>query len=98
MDNSLEMAKALYVDYNVFKKNDKSGEKNHESLPASCWDSADALLHMRDHFEKNGIFPAGVIDSIAKKLKSYNDQKLSEKLFGNNEAIAKLVKEHLHCG
>jgi hypothetical protein len=39
-----------------------------------------------------------MIDSIAQKLKAYNDQKLSEELYGNNEAIAKLVKQHLHCG
>jgi hypothetical protein len=39
-----------------------------------------------------------VIDDVAKKLKSFNDKNLSEELYGNNEAIAKLVKEHLHCG
>jgi hypothetical protein len=39
-----------------------------------------------------------VIDSLAAKLKSYNDRSLSEELYGNNEAIGKLVKEYLHCG
>ena len=98
MENALEKADELYVDYNIFKKNGNNEGKKLESLPASCWDSADALLQMRSSFERNGIFPAGVIDSIAKKLKSFNDQNLSEKLYGNNEAIAKLVKEYLHCG
>ena len=58
----------------------------------------ESLLKLRVHFEKDGIFPAGVIDALATKLKSYNDQHLSEELYGNNEAIAKLVKEYLHCG
>jgi glucan phosphorylase len=35
---------------------------------------------------------------VAAKLKSYNDKSLSEELYGNNEAIARLVKEYLHCG
>lgn len=57
----------------------------------------EALLSLRKHFEKDGIFPAGVIDALAVKLKSYKDKNLSE-LYGNNEAIAKLVKRYLHCG
>jgi glutamine synthetase len=98
MPGAMEMAEKLYVDYNIFKENDKAAARKLDSLPASCWDSAEALLSLRHHFEKDGIFPAGVIDNLAAKLKSYNDKKLSEELYGNNEAIAALVKEHLHCG
>jgi len=32
-----------------------------------------------------------MIDSIINKLKAYNDKGLSEKLYGNNAEIAKLV-------
>jgi len=98
MPGALEMAERLYVDYNIFRQKDKTGRKQLDSLPASCHDSAEALLNLRQHFEKNGVFPAGVIDDVAKKLKSFNDKNLSEELYGNNEAIAKLVKDHLHCG
>jgi len=84
--------------YNIFKEKDKAARKKLESLPASCYESAEALLSLRKHFEKDGIFPAGVIDNIAKRLKSYNDRNLSEEIYGNNAAIAKLVKEYLHCG
>ncbi|MCU0378598.1 MAG: glutamine synthetase family protein [Bacteroidales bacterium] len=98
MPGALEMAERLYVDYNIFKEKEKAATKKLESLPASCWDSAEALLNLREYFEKDNIFPAGVIDNIAKRLKSFNDQKLSEELYGNNDAIAALVKQHLHCG
>jgi len=98
MPGALEMAERLYVNYNIFREKEKAEARKLESLPASCWDSADALLNLREHFEKDGIFPAGVLDSIATRLKSYNDQHLSEELYGNNEAIAKLVREYLHCG
>ncbi len=98
MPEATEMADRLYVNYNIFKEKEKAATKKLESLPGSCWESAEALLKLRSHFEKDGIFPAGVIDSLAAKLKSYNDRSLSEELYGNNEAIAKLVKEYLHCG
>lgn len=98
MTGSLEKADKLYVDYNIFKEKEKAAGKKLESLPASCYESAEALLLLRKHFEKDGIFPAGVIDNVAKRLKSYNDRKLSEELYGNNEAIASLVKQYLHCG
>lgn len=97
MDNSLELAEKLYVDYNIFSDKGKNSGKKLEGLPASCHESAEALIKLRSCFEKDGIFPAGVIDNIARKLKAFNDDKLSEKLFGNNEEIAKLVKEYLHC-
>ncbi len=98
MPGALEMADRLYVNYNIFREKGKAEARKLESLPASCWESAEALLDLRAHFEKDGVFPSGVIDSVAKKLKSFNDRSLSEDLYGNNEAIAKLVKEYLHCG
>jgi glutamine synthetase len=98
MPGALEMADKLYVDYNIFREKDKAAGKKLEALPASCYESADALLSLRKYFEKDGIFPAGVIDNVAKRLKSYNDRNLSEELYGNNEATARLVKEYLHCG
>lgn len=98
MDNALEIAENLYVDYNIFKGNGKTSQKKLEGLPASCWASADALVNQRSFFEKDGIFPSGVIENVARNLKAFNDEKLSEELFGNNEAIAMLVKQYLHCG
>jgi glutamine synthetase len=98
MSGALDMADRLYVDYNVFRDKDKAAGKKLESLPVSCWDSAEALIALREYFEKDGIFPAGVIDNVANRLKSYNDRNLNEELYGNNEAITSLVKQYLHCG
>jgi len=98
MPGALEMADRLYVNYNIFKEKGKAEEKKLESLPGSCWESAEALLDLRAHFEKDGVFPSGVIDNVAKRLKAFNDRSLSHEIYGNNEAIAKLVKEYLHCG
>jgi glutamine synthetase len=66
-------------------------------LPTSCWDSADSLEKERAFFERKNIFPKGTIDRFIRHLKSYNDKDLSERLFGKNEEIRKLVDQYLHC-
>ncbi len=96
MKNALEKAAGQYVDYNIFREN-KSAKRNLESLPSSCWDSADCLAEKRDFFEKDGVFPAGVIDNIIKRLKEYDDKDLSRKLLNRNDDIRKLVERFLHC-
>jgi hypothetical protein len=39
-----------------------------------------------------------MIDGIVSHLKKYDDKNLSEKLFGDGNALMKLVKKYLHCG
>ncbi len=98
MDGALDLAARLYVKVNIFKEENKSKQSELEKLPASCWESADSLIGKRAFFEKNGVFPAGVIDNVAAKLKSYQDENLSERLYGKNDEISTLVKKYLHCG
>ncbi len=97
MDNALEKADELYVDYNIFKEKDKTKERKLESLPASCWESAECLLAQRKYFEKDGVFPAGVIDNVVSKLRAFEDKDISEKLYNRNDEISKLVRQFLHC-
>ena len=97
MDSALKKAEELYVDYNIFHSKNKTGKKKLESLPASCWESAESLLLQREYFEKDGIFPPGVIENVVSKLKAFDDKGLSEKLFNKNEEIGALVMKFLHC-
>jgi glutamine synthetase len=97
MPDALERAESLYVDYNIFSNEGKARGNKLESLPASCWDSAECLLAQRDVFEKDGVFPAGVIDNVVKRLKAYDDKGLSEKLYNKQEEIGALVRQFLHC-
>jgi len=97
MKDALKKAADLYVDYNIFRENNGSSEKSLESLPASCHESADCLLALRHIFEKDGVFPAGVIDNVVAKLKAYNDLGLSEKLYNRQEETSLLVNQFLHC-
>ncbi len=97
MKDGLKRAEELYVDYNIFDDSDKGKKKKLESLPASCWESAECLIAQRKYFEKDGVFPAGVIDNVVAKLKAFDDKGLSEKLYNRNDEISKLVRQFLHC-
>jgi glutamine synthetase len=97
MKDGLKRAEDLYVDYNIFNERGRDKKNKLESLPSSCWESADCLLAQRHIFEKDGVFPPGVIDNVAEKLKAYNDKGLSEKLYNKNDEISKLVTQYLHC-
>ncbi|HLP59104.1 MAG TPA: hypothetical protein VK186_09750, partial [Candidatus Deferrimicrobium sp.] len=91
-ENSLQVAEDLHVCV------DASTRKDLRQLPASCWEAADALLKDRDIYEKYGVFPPGMIDKLAKDLKVYNDKNMSEKLFGNADALKDIVNKYIHCG
>jgi len=90
--DSLKIAEKLYI------TDDASTRKNLNQLPASCTEAAECLDRDRHFYEKDGIFPSQIIDGVIKELKSYKDKNLSEKLFGNADALKDLVQEFLHCG
>ncbi len=94
--DALQIAERLYVNVNIFAKGNEEVLKRLVALPASCAQSADFLEHDRDFFQQSGVFPTSTIDGFVRKLKSYLDEDLSERLYGNNEAIAELVQQYLH--
>ncbi len=95
-EDSLELAEKLYVDVNIFDKAHQEKLKELEQLPVSCWESAEELKKYRDFFEKDNIFPKNTIDRFIEHLRSYHDDKLSERLYGRNEQIKDLVEMYLH--
>ncbi|MDA3867359.1 MAG: glutamine synthetase family protein [Salinivirgaceae bacterium] len=95
-ESSLELAKKLYMDVNIFDHEHKDKLKGLEGLPTSCYESAEALEKNRAAFEEDGIFPEGVIDRFIDDLKAYEDKDLSERLYGKEKEIAKLVLNYLH--
>ena len=90
--DALELAEELYVSV------DASTIKGLKQLPASCWEAAEKLLQDREFYENHGVFPQGMIDKLAKDLQQHNDKGLSEKLFGNADALKELVDKYIHCG
>ncbi len=96
MEGALEKAEALYVDVNIFKDENRHRLDKLEKLPDSCYGSAGLLEKKRSFFEKDGIFPPRTIDNFISKLRAYNDQGLSKKLYGKTDEIRTLVYKYLH--
>lgn len=93
--NSLKTAQKLYVSGDVGKM---QKELDLPQLPASCFEAGEQLLKDRALYENHDIFPPSIIDGVAKALKAFNDKDISEKLFGDGDALMNLVKKYLHCG
>lgn len=98
MENGLEYAKRTYVDVNIFDDENKEKVKDLKQLPTSCWESAEQLKAQAEYYTAHNIFPEGMLKSIEKKLKKFNDQHIREELSGNKDAVMDLVMKHFHCG
>ena len=96
MNDSLKKAEDLYVDVNIFDDEHKDKLDQLDKLPESCYESAERLEKKRDVFEKYNVFPKGTLNSFITKLKSYDDKDLSERLYGKEDEIKKLVVNHIH--
>jgi glutamine synthetase len=91
-DESLDLADKLYVTGDIFK-NRKLFEQL-PALPGSCVASSRVLLDNRDLYERDGIFPASVIEYVAAALASEDDEKLNSYLAGlpDNSRISETRK------
>jgi glutamine synthetase len=74
----LELAEKLYIKGNIFT--DRELLKKLPALPTSCVESSRILLKKRDLFERDGVFPASVIEYIARLLQDENDEFMNKKL------------------
>jgi glutamine synthetase len=97
MKDALEVANKLYIDVNIFSPEHKAVQDRLPQLPSSCWESAESLLRDRKIYQRDGVFSPTVIDGIVEILKSYDDKDLSERLYGKEDEIKKLIEKHLHC-
>ncbi len=96
MNGALTKADELYASGNIFNEEYKSFLKTLRQLPTCCSESADILIAKRKIFERDEIFPAGVIEAQAAKLKAFNDQGLSDRILGDAKAFSELVEKYIH--
>jgi glutamine synthetase len=95
----LELAEKLYVKGNVFSEKDLL--KKLPALPASCVESSRLLVKKRDLYERDGVFPPGIIDYVARMLQAENDETMNKQLAGlpaheRLHEIRKIMHKDLH--
>jgi len=94
--NALKLAKDLKIEVNIFKEENKHILDKLDELPVSCFESAEELEKDTKFYNQDNVFPMGSIDRLVKRLKSYDDKNLSERLFGKKDEIRKLVKQFVN--
>jgi glutamine synthetase len=95
--DSLKRAKALCINVNIFKPEHRDILDRLVALPSSCHESAEYLGKDAEFYQKDGVFPEGTIKNFIEKLKAFEDQDLSERLYKKTEELEKLVARYLHC-
>ncbi len=75
-DESLNLCEKHYFRGNIFQNEKMLREIT--SLPASCVGSSKILIHSRELYEKENIFPPSIIDYTAKMLMGENDENMNE--------------------
>ena len=96
--DSLEYAEKTYVDVNIFHDENKHRTNELEHLPASCWESAEALHRQKKIYMEHGVFTEGMLNWIERYLKSFDDRNLRAEISGNETEMMKMVEKYFHCG
>lgn len=96
MKDGLDLAQKLKIEVNIFDDKNKDIAEKLDQLPVSCYESAEELEKDRDFYMQDNVFPKGSIDKFVALLKSYDDKDLSERLYGKNDEIKKLVEQFIN--
>jgi glutamine synthetase len=98
MDNALEIAKETYVNVNIFEAEHKDKVASLNSLPTSCWESAEMLEKQREIYERHDVFPPHIINGLIKDLKKFEDKDIRKELEKNPNKMLELVYKYYYCG
>ncbi len=77
---------------------DASKVEGLDQLPTSCFESADRLIEQRASYEADDVFPSGLIDAWAARLRRFGDEDLRTQLLEQKGLIDELVQRYFHIG
>jgi glutamine synthetase len=97
-ENALDLTEKTYVDFNIHDSRNKAKMETLEQLPASCYESAQALKSNRARYEANGVFHPALIDGVISRLESFNDNHIRQEIKENPARMMELVRKFYHCG
>lgn len=100
-DNSLEIAEKLHTTEEEIMISAKGGipqkaGKKLPLLPQSCREAAEELEKVRVFYEKGGIFPPELIDSIISELKAHEDEDILRHPAENREKVKQLIEKYIY--
>jgi glutamine synthetase len=98
MENPLQYAEQTYVNVNIFHAEHKDLVNRLNSLPVSCWESAEMLEKQRETYQRHGVFPPSVIDALIKNLKQFDDRDIRAELEKDPDKMAEFVAKYYYCG
>ena len=98
LKDGLKVAEQTYVNVNIHKKENAKLLSKLDTLPDSCWASADCLAKQRKVYEEFGVFSPAMIDGIMAQLKAFKDKTLRAQVTKSKTAMQKLVKTYFYCG
>jgi glutamine synthetase len=92
-DESLAVANRYYLKKELAKEEELLDSL--PVLPSSCGESARILVSNREFYERDGIFPAPMIDYIVEKL---NEENIEVHALSSSVDMRKLMHKYLHIG
>lgn len=98
MDEALALADRTFADGDIHDASNAERYASLAQLPDSCEASARCLERQRGVYEEHGVFSPAMIDGIIAQLRGYADGNLRSEVSGDNEAMARLVRQYFHCG
>ena len=97
MPDALEVAERRYVDIDRHKPENAAKLASLPTLPANCPASADCLEARESIFEEYGVFPAGALKAVEKRLRAFDGERYARAL-AEPELMLEIVCEHFYCG
>jgi len=89
------LVSSLLVTTNIFLPEHEEIRRSLQKLPASCGESAEALLQARRIYEEHGVFTTGAVDGTVAALRSHGDEERS--IATNFEEMNSIISKYLHC-
>lgn len=97
MQDALDVAARQYVDIDIHKPENAAKLASLPTLPANCPASADCLEAREAVFEEYGVFPAGALKAVEKRLRAFDGDRYARAL-ADPALMLEIVREHFYCG
>jgi len=96
MPDSLELARRLHVDSNIFAHDGETRRHGLPRLPSSCQASAEAFLADRAVYEAQSVFSPTVVEGVCTRLTGFGDEEAKCRS-ADFESLNKIIARYLHC-